>query len=335
MSNTIKIGIIGCGKLAQSSHIGSFVNVLSDEVKIIAVADINEHNLAEAKNKAGAEYTFRDYKQLIALDEIEAVSIVTPTSAHMQPTVDALNAGKHVLCEKPMAMNKAECDKMVEAADRNGKLLMIEQALRFNALFETLKAIVETGKIGRIFMLQCVSGHGGPGKWNPEANWFMDKARGGGVLMDMGVHEVDFMRWVTGKEIIQAGGMTRSFEKNARGADENSVAIFRFSDGTLGSLATSWAMRRGERKVTIYGTKGHLALDSTAEKKVTLFSGGEMSFPEIQTVSKFGPGRAYAHFINCLKGLEECICPGSDACNSVAAIEAAYKSAETNGLISL
>ena len=126
----IRIGIIGSGGIAQSCHMPGYASI-PDKCEIIAVADANEETAKTAAEKFGVSKVFTDYKDLLALPEIDAVSVATPNVFHKQPTIDALRAGKHVLCAKPMAINGNECREMIRAQKESGKLLQIALQWRF------------------------------------------------------------------------------------------------------------------------------------------------------------------------------------------------------------
>lgn len=115
---SLKVGVIGCGSIAQHRHIPEYL--LNKQVELVAVCDINEERAAEIAEKYQAQ-AFTDYKELLKMDELDAVSVCTPNYLHAPISIDALNAGKHVLCEKPMATSKEEAEQMIQAAKKVGK----------------------------------------------------------------------------------------------------------------------------------------------------------------------------------------------------------------------
>lgn len=331
--NKIKVGLIGCGKISDS-HLKAYQSF--DDAEILAVADVIEEKAQSAKEKYGADYSYTDYHDMLNNEEIEAVDVCTHTPLHAEITINALNKGKHVLVEKPMATSLEKADEMIRASEKNGKILMVEQALRFNAVFETLKSVLEKGLIGEIYSMQCISGHTGPMDWNPDAEWFLRKKTGGGVALDMGIHEADLLRWSTGKEVKEVGGFIENLKKGSD-TEDNMVSILKFEDKTLATMTISWTLKRGERVLTVFGTEGHLYLNTTAEHVITIFQSKEKKtiYPEIPKHSKYGPGRAYRHFINCIQGKEKCICPGEEGRRSLEVVLAACKSSETGKIVSL
>ena len=143
-SKKIGVGIIGSGGIAQGAHMPGYA-AISGECEIVAVADVDKSAAKKAADQFKVPNLFTDYKKMLEMDEIQAVSVCTPNFLHMQPTVDALKAGKHVLCEKPMAMNASEARKMVDAAKKAGKILQIGYNSRFAPSNQLLKRYIEAG----------------------------------------------------------------------------------------------------------------------------------------------------------------------------------------------
>src|SRR5688500_11241665 len=124
MAKKLKIGIIGSGGIAQSCHMKGYAS-MPDDVEMVAVCDISEETCQKAAGAYGVTKTYTDYRELLADPEVDAVSVATPNKHHLEPTVAALKAGKHVLCEKPLGMNADECRRMCAAARESGKILQV------------------------------------------------------------------------------------------------------------------------------------------------------------------------------------------------------------------
>ena len=176
------------------------------DVEIYAFCDINEERLKDMGERYGVTRLFTDKDEMLAIPEIDAVSVCTWNSQHAPCTIAALKAGKHVMCEKPMAMNAKEAEEMKKAAEESGKLLMIGFVRRYKESTQVLKEFSENGTIGDIYYTKAtyLRRHGNPG------GWFGDKSRsGGGPLIDLGVHVIDMARYVMGNPMpVSAYGVT-------------------------------------------------------------------------------------------------------------------------------
>ena len=191
----LKMAVIGTGGISNE-HIRGYIN--NPDTELYAFCDINPEQLKMMAEKYGvpAERTFTDKDEMLkALPEIDAVSVCTWNSAHAECTIAALNAGKHVICEKPMAMNASEATQMLEAAKRNNKLLMIGFVRRHGNDCEVVRENVDAGTFGELYYAKAtyLRRNGNPG------GWFGDKSRsGGGPLIDLGVHVIDLVRFIFG-----------------------------------------------------------------------------------------------------------------------------------------
>ncbi len=193
MSKVIKVGIIGCGGIANGKHMPSLKKV--KDCEMVAFCDIVEERAQKAAEKFGAEgaKVFTDYKELLKLTDIDVVHVCTPNRSHSFITVDALEAGKHVLCEKPMAINSAEAKKMLDAAKRTGKKLSIGYQSRFRPDAQYLKKEAETGRFGDIYYAKATAlRRRAVPTWGVFLNEY---EQGGGPLIDIGTHALDLTLW--------------------------------------------------------------------------------------------------------------------------------------------
>lgn len=188
----LKIGIIGVGNIS-GMHIQAYQQ--NPNVELYAFCDINETQLKKRAEEFGVSRTFTNKEDMLALPELDAVSVCTWNSAHAECTIAALEAGKHVLCEKPMATNAEDARRMKEAAEKSGKLLMIGFVRRFGNDCAVLQDFLNTGFFGDLYYAKAtyLRRNGCPG------GWFGEKARsGGGPLIDLGVHVIDLVRYLMG-----------------------------------------------------------------------------------------------------------------------------------------
>jgi len=272
----IGIGIIGFGGIAQAAHAPGY-RKLPDECEIVAVADIEPKRLEEAKgDKWKIARAVEDYQKLLEMPEVDAVSVCTPNYVHMRPTLDAFAAGKHVLCEKPMAMNAEEGKRMVAAARDAGKNLQIGYNWRFAAGAQSLRRAVLDGKLGDIYYAraQALRRRGVPG-WGV----FTDKEKqGGGPLIDIGVHITDLTLWLMGhKRPVSASAMiatkfgTREGVLGTMGTwnpktytvEDFAVGLVRFEDGSTMTLESSFIANIGKDVFATHlmGTEGGAHFD--------------------------------------------------------------------------
>ena len=206
MTTTLKVGIIGVGGIS-ATHCSGYAK--SRLAEVYAMADLDAEALTLRGSECGVpvERRFNDYRDMLKLHEIDAVSICTPNALHCRQSIDALRAGKHVLCEKPMAMNPAEAQRMLDAAEKAGRKLQIGLHNRFRNDAAYLKALIDAGTLGRIYYARCLAvRRRGVPSWGVFGQ--LDK-QGGGAVIDIGVHQIDLTWWLMGKPIpVSVAGQT-------------------------------------------------------------------------------------------------------------------------------
>ena len=193
MEKKLRIGIIGCGGIATSKHMPSLAKV--KEVEMVAFCDIIEERAINAAKRFGAEgsKSYVDYKELLKDETLDVVHVCTPNRSHSFITVDALEAGKHVMCEKPMAINSEEAKKMVDAAKRTGKMLTIGYQNRQRKDAKYLKAEADAGVFGDIYYAKATAlRRRAVPTWGVFINEY---EQGGGPLIDIGTHALDLTLW--------------------------------------------------------------------------------------------------------------------------------------------
>jgi predicted dehydrogenase len=266
---TINVGVIGTGGIAVGQHLPALEK--QPDVKILAVSDVNEEAAKNAAERFKVDHVFADYKKLLEMDEIDAVHICTPNFLHAAPTIDALNAGKHVMVEKPLARNATEGAGMVETARKTGKKLMVAQNMRFSPEIQCLKRYIDAGALGEIYFARvwALRRRGIPG-WGV----FTDKEKqGGGPLIDIGVHVLDFTMYLMGhpKPISASGqaftkigntpghvGMMGDWDYKKFTVEDYAAAFVRFDTGSSLVIESSFAANIGENKFcsSLLGTVG-------------------------------------------------------------------------------
>jgi len=189
----VKVGVIGLGM--GRAHLKGYE--ASPNAQVVALCDINEELLGRVLKERPNVRGFTDYGEMLAMRELQAVSVALPNYLHAPVTIAALEAGKHVLCEKPMAMNAAEAEQMKAASERTGRILMMHFNMRYMASAATLKPIMEAGGLGDVYHVTTT--YTRRDGYPRLGSWFGQKAKsGGGPLIDLGVHRIDLALWLMG-----------------------------------------------------------------------------------------------------------------------------------------
>ena len=333
------IGIIGCGKIAQVRHIPEYME--NPDARLAAFYDINMQRARELAEKYGAK-ACESVEALLADKSIDAVSVCAANFAHASITIDALNAGKHVLCEKPMATTLAECEAMVEAAEKNGKFLMIGHNQRLAKAHAAAKELLNQGLIGDIVTFRTTFGHGGPETWSvdPGKNvWFFDKKKAAmGAMADLGIHKTDLIQFLTGQRVVRTTARVTTLDKRDAngdliGVDDNAVCIYEMSGGAFGTMTASWTYYGAEDNSTIlYGTKGIMRIyDDPAHSIVVKLSDGTVKtydVEQIQTNDNQTKSGVIDLWMDCLKNNKAPEISGREALSAMRAVFASIESSE-------
>ena len=242
----IRIGIVGCGKIAQVRHIPEYRD--NPNAEIAGFYDINQERAAELAGEYGAR-AYASAEAMFADESIDAVSICAANVFHAPLSIAALKAGKDVLCEKPMAVTMEECEKMVETAEKTGKLLMIGHNQRLTRAHVKAKELLDQGEIGRVITARSTFGHGGPETWSIDAGkqtWFFDrKQASAGALADLGVHKTDLLYYLTGQKVVKTAAVLATVDKrypdgSLIAVDDNALALYTLESGVVGTMSVSW-----------------------------------------------------------------------------------------------
>ena len=263
----IGVGIIGTGSISRA-HAQAYLK-LPEQVQLVAVADISEERAREAAKQWGVERVFEDYRDLLELEEIEAISVCTPGQAHCEPTVAALQAGKHVLVEKPMAATAAESWRMVQAARASNKILMVEMKWRFMPQILAARQAIERGDVGGLYYAEAI---GWQHRGIPLRESFIRReVAGGGALMDNGVYTLDAVLYMMGhpRPLTVSGTAASVFgdapdggwDRDAFSVEDFGAAYVRLQGGITLFFAHAWAINFAEQwQVRIAGRQGAVEL---------------------------------------------------------------------------
>ncbi|TPE10810.1 Gfo/Idh/MocA family oxidoreductase [Pantoea vagans] len=272
----LKVAIVGMGNITHS-HIQAFLQ-FPERGKIVAVADVYPEKAREKLQRYGLHdvRVYSDLGEMLAGgDDIDVVDVCTPPYVHAENTILALQAGKHVLCEKPMAASLEECDAMIAAQKASGKILSVVAQNRFTDAFWRLKAAVDSGLAGKICHAQVDSfwwrGHSYYDLWW-RGTW---EKEGGGCTLNHAVHHIDAMQWILGAPTEVVAMISNVSHDNAE-VEDLSAAIFRYPNGALAQLTASVVHHGEEQKIVLQGEKARLS----APWKVVAMQAAENGFPE-------------------------------------------------------
>ena len=265
----IRVCLIGCGR-AGMIHAANYNNQIQN-ARITAVVDVVESAARDAAKELGIERFYTDYHEILPDRTIDAVIIVAPTDQHRRIVLDCAAAGKHIFCEKPMAMTVAECDEMIEACEENHVKLQIGFMRRFDANFAEAKRLLDSGAIGEL--VQIHSNTRGPSKRRP---WMYDLKKSNGILAEVNSHDIDAVRWMAGSEIESVYAVAGNFR--------NPEVKEKYPD-YYDSVLMSGTMRNGV----------HFCIDGAAYDQY----GYDAKMELIGTKGKINIGRADREFVRC------------------------------------
>ncbi|MFA6110249.1 MAG: Gfo/Idh/MocA family oxidoreductase [Candidatus Latescibacterota bacterium] len=346
MAAKVRAAVIGLGWPGKE-HLKGYQACSGAEV--VAVCDWDEPLLAQVADEFGVKQRFTDYKEMIASPEIDVVSVAVPNYEHAPLTIDCLKAGKHVLCEKPPAMNAPEAQAMADAAKAGRKTLMYAFVMRWYPQVRYLKSLIEAGELGDVYLGKAgyTRRRGIP---RGKDNWFIDKKRaGGGALIDIGVHALDCVWYLMGtpKPVYVMGSAYHQFgytvpEEITFDVDDAAVGLIRFANGATLFLEASWAWNLpGTAVKQIAGTKGGADLEPfrlfTEKNGVVLDTdlaqgGMPEGYGDAPSNPFFGE---VAHFVEVVSGRARLIATPEQGVQLMQMLDAVYASSETGKGVAL
>ena len=278
----ISVGLVGYGSMGAGTHCDYYQR--SDKFDLVAVCDVTPERLELAREKYGVR-TYSDYAQFLADPEFDLILIATPSNSHAQMAVQALEAGKQVVVEKPMCLTTAEADQMIEAAQKSHRLLSVFQNRRWDSGYLTARQVVDDGVLGDLYMIKNI-GLGYSALMQrygvPEfrSHWRSEKAYGGGALYDFGPHHIDQIMLLADSPVVDVYGHLQS-RLWSKEVDDGYLAILRFQNGIMAqaemsmfSLASFGGFvivgSQGAYKdgmITVYGEQGRTVLEGEEKKE--------------------------------------------------------------------
>lgn len=341
------VGVIGCGGIARGAHFPNYAR--HPRVRLVAVADVERERARAAAEQWGVEAYYDDYRDLLARPDVEAVSVTTPVFAHAEPAIAAMDAGKHVLCEKPIARTLAEADAMVAAAEHNGVLFTMGYQPRFSRLWDHTKRVLDDGLIGKLLSVNLVS----CGRAALPQPWFLERSKsGGGVMMDWGIYTAYMINWLAGR-VRAVYAVTRAFRNAYKGGatlvenvdvEDTGVATLEFASGAIGTWYLTWAGVTGHGYTSFDGTEGSLLMRAGQEAAPLVYSSKlddpeylrgwrKLAFNELSLAEQHY--RKLDHLVAAALDGTPLVMTGADGRDALELIQAIYRSAETGQRVTL
>ena len=350
MTSTLKVGVIGVGGIARSHMPGWAASPLAE---VVAGADLNEEILQTWGETHGVKKLVTDPAALFNDPDIDIIDVCTPNNYHAPLSIAALEAGKHVICEKPLAPKPADIHKMIAARDASGKLLMTAQHFRFGGASKAMKAELETGTLGDIYharswMLRRAAAPVRPG-------FILKKHSSGGPCIDIGVHILDLTLWFMGNpKPVAVTGVARTELAHQPGAfsiwggpipkeldvEDFAAAFVRFENGATLILEVSWLLHHDtegeDMQMWLYGTKG-----GAHWPKCEVLSSNNTTHQHYNRTLKLTRDRLEAHAQECVEFAEAVAngapspVPAEQSLQVMTILDGIYRSQETGGEITL
>ncbi len=343
---SFKIGVIGAGSISRQ-HLDSYAK--NPKAEIYAICDLNEERAKKAAEEYGASKVFTDYNDLLALDEIDAVSICTWNNTHAEISIAAVKAGKHVLVEKPLCKTVEEALEVQKAVRESGKILQVGFVRRYDPNAQMLREWLDQGEMGELYYAKAsaIRRAGNPGGWFSNV-----ELSGGGPLIDVGVHMIDLCWYLMGRPKVKSvSGNTykklgnranikylssyraADYDPNHNTVEDMANAMIRFENGASLLVDVSFTLhaKKNESSVKLYGTKGGIEVDPEVVIVKEMHDTIVNLHPQVDHNS-FHFAKAFQaeidHFISCIEEGKEPISPVEDGVELMKILCGIYESAE-------
>jgi predicted dehydrogenase len=326
----VRVAILGAGGIGRE-HARAY---LANGATVVAVAEVDEPRGRAFADEAGATW-FADWRELLDRPDVEAVSICLPHSLHAAATLDAAAAGKHILCEKPVATTLEDADRMIAACREAGVTLMVGHTHRFRLEHVVAKELLDRGEVGRVVQVRDAIW---AGRTDPRASigWRGVAAlNGGGIFMDNGIHAADRLLWWVGAPAVWvAAGVGRVTELTD--AEDYGVALVGFANGVIATLEEVLSVPRGagDCYAQFLGSDGVLRVDTWAKLRVAR-GGGDFQEVPLPTDRLNGFDAEIAEFIAAVAERRAPSVTGEDGRTALALIQAIYRAAQTESVVRL
>lgn len=329
MAERLGFAVIGCGGIG-----GTRMKTISlnPDLRLVVACDVVEDLAKKRASEFQCEYE-TDYERVISRGDVDCVVVSTPNKFHAPISIAALGAGKHVICEKPLARNPAEARGMVEASKKAGRIL--KTGFNHRHFRNVLKAreLFDSGIIGNTTFLRARTGHGG-GE-HMLRSWFWNKEMaGGGTFLDNGVHVLDLARWFLG-EIKEAKGYAETLYWPIE-IEDNGFGLFKTIDGKVASIQSSWTEWFGYMYIELYGDEGYIYIDNRNCAKTECGKrGGERIVYDFSGMQDESWKLELNEFVSAVQANRRPLGDGYDGLRAIEMAYAIYESSKTGGVVSI
>jgi predicted dehydrogenase len=335
----LNIGLIGAGGISLYSHMPSFSK--NPYAEVTAVADPNLEAANRIAENFGVAKVTNDYHAILSDNNIDTVDICVPHNMHYQLVIDALNAGKNVILEKPISMNLKEADEMIATADKVGKRLLVALNQRFLPIHRKVKEMLEDGSIGKPFLANIwilgnvVADLNNPLNWR--GKW--DES-GGGALFDSGTHVIDIMRYWFGEPTAVTAVLKNLVCTQKDKADDNASVIFEYDNNLIVNIGVSFTVENEpwSEKKFIYGSGGNVSVINEAAVPMFYLKANTPELIDVEHNSNWhswSVDKALTHFVDVLRGEAEPFVTAREARETLKTILAAYQASKEGRRIEL
>jgi predicted dehydrogenase len=340
----VGVGLIG-SQFITSIHAEALRAYPPAEIR--AVASPTPGHAKAFAERFSIRHHLTDYKKMLAMPEIDMVVVGVPNDLHHRITLDAAAAGKHVVMEKPFCLNLAEADEMIAACRKAKVKLMYAEELCFTPKYVRLKQLLDSGALGKPTLIKQAEKHDGP-----HAPHFWDVERsGGGVVMDMGCHGVEFFRWMLNRPKVKSvyAHMTTNVHGDKTRGEDNAILILEFEGGVTAVAEESWTKMGGmDDRAEVHGSQGVAYADLLHGNAIETYSAGGYdyavekagstrgwSFTIYEEAWNYGFHGEMAHFVDCVQNDRQPLVTGEDGRAVLEVIFAAYESAREGRKVAL
>ncbi|MCS7061361.1 MAG: Gfo/Idh/MocA family oxidoreductase [Anaerolineae bacterium] len=355
-SHTLRAGVLGCGDIARRGHIPGY---RAAGVEVAAVCDANIDRARAVAADLNVPDVYADYHELIARPDIDLISVCLPNALHAEASIAALQAGKHVLCEKPIATSSADAERMIETARQAGTLLSVNQHMRFDPTAQAMRQAVCNGELGDLYLIdmRMVRSQGIPGY----GSWFTNKElAGAGALFDIGVHMLDLAMYLAGfPQVAAVRGFTsmalgkQKIGLGSWGADrgtegrydveDTAIAHITLTGGGVIRLIVTWAaFGLSEERITLFGDKGGADRSADRYGKETplrfykAINGKIEGFtPDLSCFPAGGTAGSIASFVSAVRGKRPLLVHPEETLTVLKMLEMIQRSAATGQEVTL
>ena len=327
----LRIGLIGCGRISRN-HFEAIA--AQPDAECVACCDILAERARESARLFGIPGWTRDYRDLLNDQDIDLISICTPSGLHPQHGIRAASAGKHVLSEKPMAVRLADADELIKACEWSGVKLFVVLQNRLNPSIQLVRQAFEAGRFGRIYMITSNVFWTRPQEYFDMADWRGTRELDGGAFINQASHYVDMVQWFGGP-VEEVTALLATLARQIQVEDTGS-AIIRFRNGAIGNINVTVLTYpcNLEGSITILGEKGTVRIGGTSMNKIEHWEfADEQPYDkelghyntEPHSVYGFGHSGYYRNVIDCLAGLADALSDGSEGRKSLSLLEQIHR----------